>query len=334
MLFHRDTLKLKGGNFVEFSFEQIKKAQKRINPYIVKTPMLRLYNLDRFLGCHIFAKAECFQNTGAFKLRGALNRMLQLTEDELKSGIVTASSGNHGRAIAYSAQMLGAKATVVMPHTAPTLKKEAIKALGADVVLCDVTERFKIAEEICESTNAVLIPPYNDEGVMAGQGTAGLEIMEQCPEADIVLVPVSGGGLLSGVATAIKTISPKTKVYGLESSILPRYSASIAAGKPVEVESKKSVADALASNKPGVKCYPYVEKYTDGIITVDEEYILKGMKLMMTEGKLFVEPTSCIGVGALLQGVVPVMPEDNVCLLVSGGNVGFDQLKMLDDVIL
>ncbi len=319
---------------MEFSFEHIKQAQKRINPYIVKTPMLRLYNLDRFLGCRIFAKAECFQNTGAFKLRGALNRMLQLTEDELKSGIVTASSGNHGRAIAYSAKMLGAKATVVMPHTAPELKKEAIKALGADVVLCDVTERFKIAEEICESTGAVLIPPYNDEGVMAGQGTAGLEIMEQCPEADIVLVPVSGGGLLSGVSTAIKTVSPKTRVYGIESAILPRYSASIAAGEPVEVESRKSVADALASNKPGAKCYPYVEKYTDGIIAVDEEYILKGMKLMLTEGKLFIEPTSCIGAGALLQGLIRVKPEDNVCLLLSGGNVGFDQLGMLDGITL
>ena len=258
--------------------------------------------------------------------------MLQLTEDELKCGIVTASSGNHGRAIAYSAKMLGAKATVVMPRTAPKLKIEAIKSLGADVVLCDVTERFKIAEDICESTKAVLIPPYNDEGVMAGQGTAGIELIEQCPEADIVLVPGSGGGLLSGVATAIKTLSPKTKVYGVESSILPRYSASIAAGMPVEVESKVSVADALASNQPGVKCYPYVEKYTDGILTVDEEYILKAMKLMLTEGKLFIEPTSCIGAAALLQGVLPVKPDDNVCLFLSGGNVGFEQLKMLEGV--
>lgn len=317
---------------MSLTIEDIRAAAERIRPYAVRTPLLRLPNLDEYLGCEVYAKAECMQITGAFKLRGAMNRALMLSQNELKNGIVAASSGNHGRAVAYAAKLLGARATIVMPHTVPAVKVEAIKALGAEVVQCEASERFHIARQICDERQATMIPPFDDEAVMAGQGTLGLEITEQCPELDALIVPVSGGGLISGVATAIKTLSPRMKVYGAEPAVLPRYSASIAAGKPTQVPYNRSIADALAAQIPGEKCFPYVAANTDAIAAVEEKFILRGMKLLLTQGKILAEPSSCIGIGAVLQGLIPVGKTDKVCFLISGGNVGLEQLGALDTV--
>ena len=319
---------------MSFSMEQIMQAKERITPYIAKTPLLRLQNLDSFLGCQVYAKAECMQVTGAFKLRGAMNKMLSLSQEELACGVVAASSGNHGRGVAYAASLLGTKATIVMPHTAPPVKINAIRALGAEVVLCETSDRFQIAERIREETGAAILPPFNDEDIMAGQGTVGLEIAEQLPHADKVIVPVSGGGLISGVAAALKSVSPGTQVYGAEPALLPRYSVSLAAGAPQSVEQKHSIADALVAQIPGDKCFPQVVKYVDGFAAVEEEYILKGMKLLLTEGKLLAEPSSCIGIGAVLQGAIAVKPEEVVCFVISGGSVGLEQLRALEDVSL
>lgn len=313
-----------------FSIDQIRSARERIVPYVVKTPLLRLQNLDAFLGCQVYAKAECMQVTGSFKLRGAMNKILTLAPEQLAHGIVAASSGNHGRGVSYAARMLGVQAAIVMPRTAPQVKIDAIRALGAEVVLCETAERFRIAEQLCAEHGAVMVPPFNDEDVMAGQGTVGLEIAEQCPDLDAVVVPVSGGGLISGVSTALKAAAPQIKVYGAEPAALPRYSASLAAGAPVTVAQKKSVADALVAQAPGDKCFPWVAANTDGFAAVGDEYILKGMKLLLTEGKLLAEPSSCIGIGAVLQGLLPFGPEDRVCFLISGGNVGIEQLRVLE----
>ena len=317
-----------------FSFEEIRKAEERIRPYIVKTPLVRLVNLDPYLHCEVYAKLENLQLTGAFKLRGALNKILSLSEEQLKKGVVCASSGNHGKALAYSAKKLGIPATVVIPTTAAPIKVEAIKALGAEVVQCDVTERFRVAEEVCAEKGAVLVPPYNDELVMAGQGTAGLEIAEQQPDLDAVIVPVSGGGLIGGVSEAIKNAAPGMKVYGAEPAVLPRYSASLAAGERVQVPAVKTVADALVSNMPGEKCFPVVQKNVDQVFDVAEEYVLKGMKLLLTEGKIFAEPSSCIGIGAVLQGLVPVEEGQKICFLISGGSAALNQIRQLEDVEL
>lgn len=312
----------------------IQEAAERIRPRIIRTPLLRLSALDAVLGCQVYVKAECMQKTGAFKLRGAMNRALSLTRAELDRGIVTASSGNHGRAIAYAARMLGTSAAVVMPRTAPQVKVDAIRALGAEVVLCKASERFRIAEELCEERKATLIPPFNDEYVMAGQGTIGLELMEQQPDLDAVVVPVSGGGLFGGVSTAVKALSPNTKVYGAEPELLPRYSKSLAAGKPVTVEQKHSVADALAAQTPGPLCFPYVKENVELVAPVSEDAIRRAMKLLLMEGKLLAEPASCIGIGAVLQGRIPVSPEDKVCFVISGGNVGFETVEALRDVAI
>lgn len=314
------------------NLERIKEARERIAPYIVKTPMLRLQNLDAALGCEVYAKAECMQITGAFKLRGAMNKALSFAPGELKNGIVAASSGNHGKAVSYAARLLGVKATIVVPRTAAQVKVEAIRALGAEVVLCETSERFNVAERLRQEQNAVIIPPFNDEDIMAGQGTAGLEIMEQCPELDKLVVPTSGGGLLGGVSTAVKAISPKTKIYGAEPAALPHWSASLAAGHPVTVERRQTIADALVSHTPGSICFPCAARNVDGVADVTDGFLLKGMKLLLMEGKLLAEPSSCIGIGAVLQGLIPVTAREKVCFLISGGSVGLEQLKMLEGI--
>ena len=317
---------------MSISIDVIKEAQRRIAPYAVCTPLFRMQNLDRFLGCRVYVKAECMQITGSFKLRGALNKMLSLSEEELSRGIVAVSSGNHGRAVAYVAGLLGAKAAIVMPRTAPAVKLENIRALGAEIILCDAAERFQVGAAVCEERGATLIPPYNDEAVMAGQGTCGLEIAEQAPDLDMLIVPVSGGGLLSGVSAAVRACAPQTILYGAEPEGLPRYSASLAAGRPVKVERHPSLADALLSDTPGALCFPVIRENVHAVCPVSDEYLARAMKLLLTEGKLFAEPSACIGIGAVLQGLIPVSKTDRVCFLVSGGNAGLDQLSILENV--
>lgn len=316
------------------TLKEIQTAHKRIKPYIVETPLLRLQNLDTYLGCKVYAKAECMQITGSFKLRGAMNKVLSLTKEELDRGIVAASSGNHGKGIAYAAKLLNTKATIVMPYTAPKIKVDSIRDLGAEIVQCDVSERFEIADKLCHERGATMVPPFNDETVMAGQGTTGLEIMEQCPELNKVIIPVSGGGLLGGVSTAIKAISPNTGIYGAEPSALPRYSASLKTGKPMKIKPSKSIADALVAQIPGEICFPYVAAHTDGFADVDDSYLLKGWKLLLTEGKLICEPSSAIGVGAILQGLISVKKSDKICFLISGGSVALEQLDILKEITL
>ena len=261
-----------------------------------------------------------------------MNKLLSLTGDELQRGIVAASSGNHGKAIAYASRMLGVKATIVLPYAAAKVKVDTIRKWGAEIVQCDVAERFAVAEKIAAERGATLVPPFNDETIMAGQGTAGLEIVEDCPGLDAVVVPVSGGGLIGGVSTAINGSSPSTLVYGAEPAALPRWTASLAAGRPTAVEKKPTVADALVSLTPGDVCFPHVAASVDAFADVDEEFILKGMKLVITEGKLLCEPSSGIGAGAILQGLVPVKETDRICLFVSGGSVSLEQLRSLEDI--
>ena len=185
---------------MELTLETIRAAHARIAPYIVQTPLLRLPALDDALGCEVYAKAECMQRTGAFKLRGAMNKILALTEDERARGFVAASSGNHGRAVAYAAQRFGMHACIVMPETAPAVKQAAIRALGAELVLCDAAERFDVAARLCAERGATMVPPFDDPLVMAGQGTVGLEILEQCPALDALVAQKPGDVCFAYVA--------------------------------------------------------------------------------------------------------------------------------------
>lgn len=319
---------------MSITIQDILQARERIRGYVLETPLIRLENLDRFLGCKVYVKAECMQLTGAFKLRGAMNRMLALSAEERRRGVVAASSGNHGRGLAYAAKMLGTSAVIVMPDNAPELKINNIKALGAEVVLCAPSERMKVADSICAERGMILVPPYNDEMIMAGQGTAGAELVEQGPEFASVIVPVSGGGLISGISTAIKALAPKTAVWGAEPAPLPRYSRSLAAGKAITVPQQSTVADALIGLTPGSKCFPVIRENVEGVVPVGDAYTLRAMALLLKEGKILAEPSGCIGIGAVLAGEIPVKPEENVCFLISGGNIGISQLRMLEDIVL
>jgi threonine dehydratase len=314
---------------MSLTIEKIRDARERIRPHILCTPLLRMSSLDPFLGCRVYVKAECMQTTGAFKLRGVMNKVLSLSAQELERGLVAASSGNHGMALAYAGWKLGVRVTVVLPDTAARVKAERIRTWGAETVCCEVSERFEVAQKLCRERGATLVPPYNDEEVMAGQGTLGLEMMEQCPELDALVVPVSGGGLLAGVATAARALASGIRVFGAEPAALPRYTASLRAGKPVTVESRRTIADALVSQRPGDLCFPCVAAQTDGVLDVGEGEILRGMKLLLMEGKLLCEPSSAVGIGAALAGLVPVLPRDRVCFVISGGNVALEQLQSL-----
>ncbi len=314
------------------TLQKIRSAQERIAPYILKTPLLRLPSLDGFFGCKVWAKAECMQITGAFKLRGAFNKVLQLSETDLSRGVIAASSGNHGRGLAYAAKTLGIPATIVIPDTAPQLKVDNILALGARVVRCPLAERFDTAARLAKESGAVMVPPFNDEEIMAGQGTVGLEILEQEPDIAKIVVPVSGGGLIGGIAVAVKALSPQTAVWGAEPAASPRYSVSLKEGRPVTVAVERSPADALVSSTPGSVCFPYVAKFTDGMAAVNSDAILRAHKKLLFEGKLLAEFSSAIGLAGVAEGKIPVRPDENVCFVISGGSIAPEQLDQLKGI--
>lgn len=315
------------------TLESIREAQKRISPYIHRTPLLRLHNLDEYLGCQVYAKMESLQETNSFKVRGALNALLTLSEEALKKGIITASSGNHGKAIAFAAKQLGAKAHVVVPENAPKIKVEGIQSYGAEIIYSVPSERFSVAKKLSEEYHWSFVSPFDDNAIMAGQGTAGLEILEQLSDVDYVIVPIGGGGLIGGLSTAVKETNPLVKVIGVEPTSVARYSKSFAVGHPVALPPEsKSVADGLQTLAPGELNYPIVKKYVDKVVTVDEENILRATKLFLTKGKLLAEISSCITLGAILQGSVKLNPDDKVVFFISGGNIGMDQFSKFQEM--
>lgn len=313
------------------ALSDIKEARERIAPYIIETPVLRLHNLEEILGCEVYVKLENMQRTNAFKLRGVMNTLLQLTEDELANGIVTSSSGNHGHATAYVAKMLGIKATVVVPDTAPPFKLQKIEEYGAEIIRTTVEERFKLQESLVEKHGYTLIPPFNDYGIMAGQGTVGLEILEQVPDVTHIFVPASGGGLIGGIATAVKESTDGVKVHGVEPENLPKFTTSLKNNKVTQVENKGTIADGLVSILPGVLNFPIVQKHVDEFYTVSEDAIKKGQKLLLMQGKILAEISSAIGIGGILNGEIEVNPEDKICFVITGGNLGFEQLDYIKD---
>ena len=316
------------------NIEMILQARDRIAPYIYETPLLAIPALDDQLGCKVYLKCENMQKTNAFKLRGAMNRLLTLSKEDLDKGVVTASSGNHGKAIAYAAKSLGVKATVVVPNNIPKAKLEGIRSYGAEVIFAVPSERVALAKKISVDRESTLIASYDDYEIMAGEGTIGLEIMEQLPDVDTVVVPIGGGGLIGGISTSIKETNPSIRVIGVEPSNACRYTKSITAGKRISLASDTAtVADGTATLSPGERNYPIILKNVDQIITVDEEYILKASNLLLNKAKILAEITSAQVVGAVLQGKLKFNPDEKVVFLLSGGNIGMDQFKMFEDVL-
>jgi len=298
-------------------------AQNRITPYIVRTPLLRVPALDEALGCEVYLKFEGFQVMGAFKIRGAMNKALSLTPEELSRGVVCASSGNHAQGVACAAQRLGAKAIIVMPTNANPVKLAGVKAFGGEVELVGTlsSQREARAAQLVEENGMVNIHPYADPYVAAGQGTIGLEILADLPDADAVACPIGGGGLISGVATAVKGLNPAVKTIGVEPAGAPRYTVSRAAGKPMELDKVDTIADGTRTDHANPDNFEMIQARVDELCSVDDVHIRKAMHLLMTKAKITAEPSAALPVAAALAGVLPVKQGQKVVFVLSGGNV-------------
>lgn len=308
--------------------DDIKAASERLAPYVKRTPILRAEKLDDDLGCEVYFKPECLQKTGSFKIRGATNKILSLTQEEKDRGIIASSSGNHAQGVAYAAGLLGIKATIVLPTNAPQVKVDNTRALGAEVVQYGFgsIERYKKLYEIVAEKGYTVVHSFNDPALIAGQGTVGYEIMQDLSDVDTVVVPLGGGGVLAGVAVAVKESNPAVRVVGVEPSRIPRYSESRKAGKPVEVELQDTVADGLMITTTGSNTYPIIEEYVDEVIPVDDEYIVRALNEIVYIGKVLVEPSAAIGVAAVLSGALKVRKNEKVCFVLTGGNIDPNKL--------
>jgi len=302
-------------------------AQARLNGVAVRTPLieshLQAIGAD---GQRLYLKPENLQPIGAFKLRGAYNKIASLSEEERRRGVISYSSGNHAQGVAYAARALGTKAVLVMPANAPAIKREATAALGAEIVLVGAgsRERQKKAEELAAERGYVIVPPYDDEQIIAGQGTMGLEILEDLPEVETVLVPVGGGGMISGIATAVKLSNPAVKVIGVEPAFAADAQASLRAGRIVEFAPEqvtRTIADGLRTQSIGASNFEHMRRYVDGIITVTEEEILAAAGRLAQNPKTVAEPSGAVAVAGFLFHREELPPSRLNVAVISGGNI-------------
>jgi threonine dehydratase len=298
-------------------------ARQRIAAVARTTPLV---DVSAAAGRPLFLKCENMQPAGAFKIRGAYNMVAQLSEAERRRGVITYSSGNHGQAVALAARHLGAPAVVVMPTTAPAIKIEGARAFGAEVIFAGTTspERRARAEAEASRRGLTMVPPFDHEWVIAGQGTAGLEILEQLPDVAAVVVPIGGGGLAAGVAAAVKQSSPQVKVIGVEPAGAAAMRASLDAGCPVTLPRTASVADGLLPVRPGDLTFALVRRYMDDVVTVEDEQIIEAVLWAFARAKIVAEPSGATSLAAVLAGIVDV--PDPIVAIISGGNLGADTL--------
>jgi threonine dehydratase len=301
----------------------VEAARARVAPHVRRTPVLTSRSLDERTGATLFLKCENFQKVGAFKARGAFSRLTLLSEAERRRGVVAFSSGNHAQAVAYAARTLGIPAAIVMPDDAPALKLAATRGYGAAVRLYDrVREsREEIAREIVEREGRVLVPPFDDRDVIAGQGTAALELLEDVADLDLLLAPCGGGGLLSGLAVVAKALRPRIRVFGVEPEAGDDFRRSLAERRIVTIPVPQTVADCLQTTHAGVHTFAIVSALAEGILTVTDLELRVAMSLLFTRLKLVVEPGATAALAALLAGKVPGAAGKRVGVVLSGGNV-------------
>ena len=311
-----------------FDLSHIRTAQERIAGKVHRTPLLSAASLGERVGVRLFLKCESFQKTGSFKARGALNKLLTLSDTERARGIVTVSAGNHAQAVAWAARLVEAPCVVVMPADAPRSKVDAVRGYGAEIVFHeDRGTLFDKLAEVRDARGLTFVHPFDDPVVLAGAGTAGLEIVEDLPEVDLVIVPVGGGGLLGGVATAVKSLQPEARVVAVELAAGPGLAPAVAAGKPVPVPRPAgTLADGMTPPFVGALPLEIVRRLHVELATVTEDEIAEAMRMLVSRAKLVAEGSGAAATAALLSGRITVRPGSTVVALVSGGNVDPDRL--------
>lgn len=305
----------------------IRDARERIGTIVKRTPIMSSETISREIGNELFFKCEHLQKTGAFKIRGASNKVIYDAQKNTDH-VIAASSGNHGQAVAYIANQLGISSTIVVPVDAAKCKIDAIQAYNGNVEFCGTTsdERIERAKQISEADQAEFIAPYDDPFIMAGQGTAGLEIVEQLDGIEEVYVPIGGGGLISGVATAIKETNPKIKVIGVEPAIANDTYLSFKENKRINIGNSTTLADGLRTSIPGELTFPVVQRYVDEVILVDEESIKQAFSLILTRMKQLIEPSGAVSVAGALNRKAD---GKRIVALISGGNVDINVIPSL-----
>ncbi|MEX2583898.1 MAG: threonine ammonia-lyase [Gemmatimonadota bacterium] len=312
---------------------EIEEAYRRIAHEVIHTPCTPSEVFGELFGGHAWFKFENLQRTGSFKERGALNRILAIPESERGRGVVAASAGNHAQGVAYHAGRLGVRATIAMPERTPLVKVSSTEAFGARVILhgASYDEAMEEALRIQAEEGSTLIHPFDDEHIIAGQGTIGLELIEQCPEMDVLVVPVGGGGLISGIAVAVKALRPDVRIVGVEAERVPSALSAREAGELVSVPSGETIADGIAVRRLGELTHPLIERWVDDLVTVKEEEIASAVLLLLEREKTVAEPAAAVTLAAVVGGRAGDVAGRNVVMILSGGNIDVNLLSRIID---
>ena len=319
------------------NINDIHAARERIRDIITPTPIIADGRLSDDIGASAFLKAENLQKSGSFKIRGAYNKIVQLSDEEKQRGVIAASAGNHAQGVALAAKLNGIKATIVLPEFAPLTKITATRAFGAEVVLHGATfdEAVAYSRELQREHNYTYVHAFDDEKVIAGQGTIGLEIAEGISGVSVVVVPIGGGGLISGIATAVKTLNPNARVIGVQAENVAWVNPSLKAGHAVIAETGQTIADGIAVKNPGEITLPIIQHYVDEVVEVSEEEIARAIFFCVQNNRLVVEGAGAAGLAALLAKKITVKPDDKVCALLCGGNIDANLLaRVLEQVLV
>ena len=305
------------------SIEDVRAAAARLRGRITRTPVLVAEALNQASGYTLYVKCENLQRAGSFKIRGALNKLLTLSEDERRRGVVAFSSGNHAQGVALAARLVGTTAVICMPSDAPALKLEATRGYGAEIVLYDrqKDDREAIARRIGSETGRLVVPPFDDYAIMAGQGTAALELFEEVPDLDALLAPVGGGGLMAGCSTVARSLSRGVQVLGVEADTANDTYLSLRKGERVTIPPPPTIADGIRLTTPGALTFPILQRNVTDVVLVDDREILEAVRMLAMHAHIVVEPTGAVGVAAALKGRLPVSKGAKVGVILSGGNI-------------
>ncbi|MEQ1603727.1 MAG: threonine ammonia-lyase [Pyrinomonadaceae bacterium] len=314
----------------------IQEARRILTGIITPTPVLFDDRLSREIGGHASLKAECLQRSGSFKIRGAYNKISRLSDDEKKRGVIAASAGNHAQGVAMAATLNGIKSTIVLPENAPLTKITATKNFGGTVVLHGTTfdEAVAYSRELQAEHGFTYVHAFDDELIIAGQGTIGLEIVESLPEITTVVVPIGGGGLISGIATAIKTLKPDVRMIGVQSEAVSWVNPSLKAGHGIVAQPGQTIADGIAVKTPGELTFPIIQDLVDDVVEVSEEEIARAIFFCVQNNRLVVEGAGAAGLAALLAQKIKVRSEDTVCAVLCGGNIDANLLSRILEQVL